>query len=213
MQTSSSGRRAFQLTVKHSQRRTFVFLSLIAFMSATGAILLALAPQPLAPDLPQSLIAVDSPDPMSAVFSTQPAAETTGWKYIYIRQSRSISGDANSLLQRGEPLGDHFVICNGRGATDGEIQMTPRWVSQRSALPPAGAATIDPQCISICLIGDLDQHTPTATQLRRLTRLVATLQARLDIPARNVVVESRPNTPAAAGKLFPVAEFRSQIRP
>jgi hypothetical protein len=204
--------------VKHSQRRTFVFASLVAFMSATGAILLALSPQPLAPDLPQSLLAVDNTaaggnDGMDTIFeaANDRGGSAGAWRYIYVRHSKSAGGDTVSLMSAGQPVGDHFLICNGAGAEDGEIQITPRWSTQRAALPPAGAASIDSQCISICLVGDFDRNPPSDKQLKRLSRLVCALQARLNIPSENVVVQRRAGTPAAAGRLFPLAEFRSQI--
>lgn len=190
-----------------------MFVSLIAFMSATAALLLALAPQPLAPDLPQSLAAIDSGDAMEPVFQTDAPVEQSNWKYIYIRQSRTTGGDAMGLTNgRGDP-GDHFVICNGRGAGDGEIQLTPRWLAQLSALPPRGAESIDPACISICIVGDLDRNGPTPAQLRRVSRLVSALQTRLGIPARNVIAQATPGTAAAAGAKFPTADFRSRILP
>jgi hypothetical protein len=199
--------------LKYSQRRFFVFVSLIAFMSATAALLLALAPQPLAPDLPQSLAAIDSGDAMEPVFQTDAPVEQSNWKYIYIRQSRTTGGDAMGLTNgRGDP-GDHFVICNGRGAADGEIQLTPRWLAQLSALPPRGAESIDPACISICMVGDLDRNSPTPAQLRRVSRLVSALQTRLGIPARNVIAQPTAGTAAAAGSRFPTADFRSRILP
>jgi hypothetical protein len=206
--------------VKHAQRRTFVFVSLVAFMSATTAILLALSPQPLSPDLPQALLAIDGPagtgarDPLEAIFDAAANARQGSWRYVHIRHSKTPGGDTASRMAAGEPVGDHFVICNGTGGgDDGEIQITPRWVSQRSALPPVGAAAIDAQCISICLVGDFDRRPPSDRQLRRLARLVCALQARLNIPANSVVVQPQGGTPAAAGRLFPVAEFRSQILP
>lgn len=182
-------------------------------MSATAALLLALAPQPLAPDLPQSLsAAMTAQNAMSAVFETDAPVQPGAWKYIHVRHSKTRAGDAMSLTGgHGDP-GDHFVICNGQGGTDGEVQMTPRWLAQLSALPPRGAESIDPQCISICLVGDFDAGSPTATQIRRLSQLVSALQTRLEVPARNVIVQSVAGTPAAAGARFPASDFRSRIR-
>ena len=193
-----------------------MFVSLVAFMSATGAILLALSPQPLSPDLPQALLAVDGPiggDPLDAVFDATGGNRPNAGRSIHIRHSKTPGGDTASQMAAGQPVGDHFVICNGTGGDDGEIQITPRWTSQRAALPPTGAAAIDPHCISVCLVGDFDRNPPTEKQLKRLSRLVCALQARLNIPANSVVVQPRRGTPAAAGGLFPTAEFRSQILP
>src|SRR5439155_25250941 len=104
-------------------------------------------------------------------------------------------------------LGDHFVIDNGEGADDGEIQVGLRWDMQASPLPPAGAAKIEPNCISICLIGDFDRQRPTASQIRRLAQLVNALQAHFRIPAADVsmITQSGKESTSAAtiGRFFP----------
>ncbi|MDW8263548.1 MAG: hypothetical protein RMJ35_13555, partial [Phycisphaerales bacterium] len=61
--------------------------------------------------------------------------------------------------------------------------------------------------------GDLDQSAPTPMQLRRASRLVAALQSRLAIPARNVIAQPAGGSPATAGAQFPLADFRSRILP
>ncbi|MDW8263528.1 MAG: hypothetical protein RMJ35_13450, partial [Phycisphaerales bacterium] len=112
-------------------------------MSATAALLMALSPQPLAPDLPHSLLAMETRDEMEPVFQTDAPVKPGTWQYIYLRQSKTRGGDAVSLSGGlGDP-GDHFVICNGLGGADGEIQLTPRWMAQIAALPPLGAESID----------------------------------------------------------------------
>jgi hypothetical protein len=108
---------------------------------------------------------------------------------------------------------DHFVIGNGDGAVDGEIQIGQRWDTQVPAAPPIGATRIDNDCISICLVGDYDKSRPTPTQLRRVTQLVSALQARFRIAASDVSLISQPNSPAATGRYFPASAFREQLLP
>src|SRR3954471_13501629 len=89
-----------------------------------------------------------------------------------------------STLSNGQQggAGDHFVIGNGDGCLDGEIQLGQRWNKQLAAVPPAGAQMSEPDSIvSICLVGDFDRSVPTPTQLQRLSQLVTSLQGRLHI--------------------------------
>ena len=110
-------------------------------------------------------------------------------------------------------MGDHFVIGNGDGCDDGEIQIGQRWNQQLSALPPAGASKIDDACISICMVGDFDQTVPTQTQIRRITQLVSALQGQLHIPQESVLLVDNPKSPAGIGRYFPKLAFRSQLLP
>lgn len=199
--------------MKKSRRRVVVFTSLIAVLSFTSALLLALAPAPLTPDAASSLFAVDEPDSMGVVFQTQAPSSAGRWKSIYIRHSRTPSGNAITIGQQTGGLNDHFVIGNGEGALDGEIQIGQRWNHQLSAAPPAGATTIEPNCISICLIGDFDRTVPTPTQIKRLAQLVSALQSRHNIPADRVLVLSQSRSTAGCGKYFPLTALRDQLIP
>ena len=199
--------------VKKSNRRIFVFLSLVSVLTLTSALLLALAPAPLRPDSTASLFALDTPEAMDAVFATKVTPQSGKWKYIYVHHAAAPTGNAASLSDGPGGLADHFVIGNGEGAIDGEIQIGPRWNQQISANPPVGATQIDPKCISICLVGDFDHATPTATQLRRLTQLVNALQGRFDIPAGQVLLLNQAGSPAGMGRYFPATAFREQLLP
>jgi hypothetical protein len=199
--------------VKKANRRIVVFISLVSVLTLTSALLLALAPAPLTPDSTSSLFALDTPEAMDAVFQTKVSPKATRWKYIYVHHSRLPNGNALTLAAEPGGLTDHFVIGNGDGAIDGEIQIGQRWNQQDSASPPRGATQIDPNCISICLVGDFDHAVPTATQLRRLTQLVTALQGRFDIPAGQVLLLNQANSQAGMGQYFPATAFREQLLP
>ncbi|HWB52682.1 MAG TPA: N-acetylmuramoyl-L-alanine amidase, partial [Tepidisphaeraceae bacterium] len=157
---------------------------------------------PLTPGPAESLFAVDAPDSLAAVFDTRKPLAT--WRYIYIHHS-----DAST-----EPVGmlaDHFLIGNGNGAADGEVQLGQRWVNQAPAAAPPGAARISPDCISICLVGNFDQTVPTPTQLRRLAELTEVLQDRFHIPADHILFVDRAGSAAGIGQYFPITAFRQQI--
>src|SRR5271163_4226590 len=111
------------------ENKVVVFVSLMGTLTLTSILLLTLAPAPLTPDAATSLFAVDLPGSLDPIFdshsSTPPAAAR--WKYIFIHQSRTNGGDAAKLGHS-----DHFVVGNGDGSLDGEIQITRLWTGQDS---------------------------------------------------------------------------------
>jgi N-acetyl-anhydromuramyl-L-alanine amidase AmpD len=150
---------------------------------------------------------------MDAIFQTDSPVRTARWQYIYVHHSRTTSGNAMTLARTPEGMGDHFVIGNGDGCMDGEIQIGQRWNKQLSAAPPQGASEINKDCISICLVGDFDRSVPTPTQLRRLQQLTTALQSRLRISGKNVLLIDQTNAAAASGRYFPTTVFRQQLLP
>jgi len=195
-----------------SRRKFVVFVSLVSVLTLTSALLLALSPAPLTPDAARSLSAVDGAGSLQEVFTAPQILPQVGrWKYIYIHHSRTTGGDAASLGQNTGGLPDHFLIGNGRGCGDGEIQLSQRWSLQSQALPPTGLA-IDPTCISICLAGDLDRTPPTSMQMRQLGQLVGILQERLHIPSSHVIMFEQRDGAGGIGRYFPLTAFREQLQ-
>ena len=209
--------------MKKSQRKLVVFSTLLGVLSMTCALLMALEPAPVAPDAASSLFAVgDEPRSMDAIFETRSPIAANRWKYIYIHHSRTSSGNAVTLAAAQnsavspDGIGDHFVIGNGDGCEDGEIQITQRWNRQLIAEPPAGVAKVEPawsQSISICVVGDFDSHVPTVKQYRRLTQLVNALQGQLHIDKSAVLLVEQPRSAAGIGRYFPTTAFRGQLLP
>jgi N-acetylmuramoyl-L-alanine amidase len=202
---------------KHPQRKIVVLASLVTVMTLTSALLLALAPPPLTAQTSfDNLWAADQDggrDLVDAIFQTRVPARQDHWKYIYIHQSASPWDNAQMLAASPAGLGDHFVIGDGYGSADGEIQLTQRWNNQSAPATPAGAQSIDPNCISICLIGDFNSAKPTAAQLRRLVELVSALQSQFAIGGDRVFLLDSSPGPAGIGKCFPLASIRQQLLP
>lgn len=196
-----------------TRRRVAVLVSLVGVLTLTSALLRALAPAPLNPQASSSLFAIEAPQSLDEIFSTRAPMAEGRWHYIYIHHSGSVSGNAQTIAESAAGLPDHFVIGNGDGCEDGAIQIGQRWSQQLVPGVTSGADRIDPDCISICLVGDFNQTRPTATQQRRLAQLVSTLQNRLGIPRKNVFVLDGVGTPAGVGHYFPTAEFEAQILP
>jgi hypothetical protein len=197
-----------------TRRRVAVLVSLVAVLTFTSALLLALAPAPLNPQASSSLFAIDAPQSFDVLFDNPvvpiPAAR---WQYIYIHHSSTVSGSAQTLAESALGLADHFVLGNGDGCADGEIQVGQRWTQQVAADRTPGTDSIRPDCISICLIGDFNQSRPTATQQRRLVQLVSALQGRLHIPRSHLFFDSHPANAAGIGRYFRSDEFLQGILP
>ena len=211
---SSSTPAAARKAAPGAARRNFlVFLSLVGLLSFTSVLLLALSPDPLSPAAPASLFALDAPRSMDDIFRVSTPVEAGRWKYIFVHHSASPAGSVATVAAPGGLPSDHFVIGNGDGAIDGEIQLTQRWAAQMAAAPSAGLDRIGADCISICLVGDFDRAAPTPTQTLRLTQLVGALQRRLQIGAGSVVMLEGNGSPAGAGRLFPASTFRTQLLP
>lgn len=190
------------------KRKLYVLVSLVGVMSLTSALLLVVRTEPVAPDASFSLMAAESAD---GVFQTAVPIRAGRWKYIYLHHSRTPSGDATTLADAAGGLGDHFVIGNGDGCGDGEIQIGRRWNRQESATRPPGADRMDPACVSVCLVGDFDRTYPTPAQMARVRELTASLQRRLGVGADRVWLTPTRGSAAGAGKYFPYSTFRQQL--
>jgi hypothetical protein len=194
-----------------SRRKFVVFTSLVGALTGTSALLLALAPASLTPDAARSLLAVNAPQSLDVIFDTPIPLQDGRWKSIFIHHSRTPSGSATTLAAQASGLADHFVICNGIGGGDGELQISQRWTQQSPPGLTPGLERIDQDCISICLIGDFNRLAPTAAQQQRLSNLVSALQHRLVIPADDVTVVQQTPEAAGIGSRFPVVTLRSHL--
>lgn len=193
-------------------RRTWIVLgTLFGMLTFTGALLKALDPGPLNPDAASSLFAINGEQTIDRVFDTNSPLRGGRWKYIFIHQSLCDSGNAMSLGEAAGGLPDHFVIGNGAGAVDGEIQIGRRWSQQLSAGIVPGTEGIKSDCISICLVGDLNHKRPTPTQQARLAQLVTALRRQLGISGDRVILLTGTKTAAGAGTRFPAADFLAQL--
>ncbi|MBI3828699.1 MAG: N-acetylmuramoyl-L-alanine amidase [Planctomycetes bacterium] len=136
------------------------------------------------------------------------------WKYIVIHHSASAIGSA-SIFDRAhkargwDGLGYDFVIGNGEGSGDGQVEVGYRWVQQARGAH-AGNMDYNEHGIGICLVGNFEDTRPTAKQLESLHALVKFLMAKTGIPAANII--GHGDVPGkdtrCPGKLFDMASFR-----
>lgn len=198
-------------------RRQIVWLALVISMSCVGGLLLMTDTnrRPAAP-LPAANAA--QPRGIEAVFQAITASERHAFTGAVIHHSGDRRGSATTLAKEHEDLGlqglgYHFVIGNGRGAGDGEIQVGYRWVDQ---LPGAHVTGPDSErynraTIGICLIGDGERHPFTEAQLRSLTALLDVLHAELGLDRESVVLHRSIAPTASPGRLFPESALYQRL--
>jgi hypothetical protein len=102
-----------------------------------------------------------------------------------IQQLAFLSGFGNP-----EDINCHYVICNGLGAGDGQIQPTERWQKQEPVNrdwlihePQAGNGR---QTIFICLIADVKDARPTRMQIKVTEELLKGLCRKFDIKPESI---------------------------
>ena len=145
----------------------------------------------------------------------------TAWEYIVLHHSAGTSGSVESIhkehVQRKDSSGNrwlgigyHFVIGNGHGMKDGEIQATFRWNEQIHGAH-SGNAMFNARGIGICLIGNFEDHPPTPAQVKAIRDLVKTLASRHHISKTDVIGHGSVKATACPGKHFPLKELRDVV--
>jgi len=203
------------------RRRRNVWLSLLASMTAVGALLLTLQDRPLTHNEGLALVATGSPAASSieAVFQTRAPLDEQRWRGVVIHHSGSMYGSASTLDAQHRAnnlhgLAYHFVIGNGAGADNGELHVGYRWLEQLPGAyaPGHDGSRYNHNFVGICLIGDGNRRPFTQAQVRRLTQLVAALQRRLQIAPENVLLGRDLSATTSPGRLFPETAFHEHLQ-
>jgi len=151
----------------------------------------------------------------------KPKVKLRDWKYIVIHHSATDTGNSKRFdyfhrkirhMPRG--MAYHFVIGNGKGLGDGDIELGSRWTLQQ----PGGHVRQNKYnniALGICLVGNSEKNLPTKKQIASLIDLVRYLQLKFSIPRGRVlghreVPGERTKCP---GRLFPLRSIRSKILP
>ena len=146
-----------------------------------------------------------------------PLVPSRAWKYIVLHHTATTRGSVESIhrthLKRKDAngnnwlgIGYHFVIGNGNGMGDGQIEPTFRWKEQLHGAH-AGSAEYNEWGIGIALVGNFDETPPTEAQLAAVKRLVRVLKAEYGITSDYVVGHSDVKATACPGRYFPLAEI------
>jgi len=135
------------------------------------------------------------------------------WKYVVLHHSATPSGSYGEIDREHrkrlgwDGCGYHFVIGNGTGSPDGQIEVASRWTNQKHGVHCSNGKNPDVSeyGIGVCLVGNLDDTPPTPRQIAAAQTLVAYLGARYKIPADHVGTHALlASTPTACpGRHFP----------
>lgn len=147
----------------------------------------------------------------------KPSAALRDWKHIVIHHTASESGSVESIhaahLARKDKngkkwmgIGYHFVIGNGQGMGDGEIEPTFRWRQQMQGAH-AGDEEYNQHGIGVCLVGNFENHSPSTAQLTAVKQLVGVMKKEYQIRSDRVVGHREVKSTACPGKHFPLSEI------
>jgi len=117
--------------------------------------------------------------PTDTAISSRIQQSFDNWQSIEIYYSGTRVGNIEWLaslngFRNTEDLNCHFVICNGYGGEDGQIQTTEKWQDQVSV--KSGKNWDDSRkTIRICIVSDGKTAFPTDCQVKRVETLTETL--------------------------------------
>jgi len=133
------------------------------------------------------------------------------WRTITIHHSGTLEGNAEAFdrnhRQRGMGgLFYHFVIGNGAGSRDGQIEVGWRWKKQ--------AQVNRPKDIQICLVGDFNRQRLSESQSESLIKLITVLRRQYNISVSNIRKHKsiRGKHTVCPGSSFPFERIISQLR-
>ncbi len=158
------------------------------------------------------------PDPPTTDLETvaNPSQSARDWTAIVVHHTATEQGNVESIHQthlarKWLGIGYHFVIGNGQGMEDGQVEETFRWRGQMHGAH-AGRKEYNEHGIGIALIGNFEKTAPTTAQIESLTGLVTRLSDDYQIPPDRIFGHGDLKTTACPGRLFPLADLRSAFR-
>ena len=133
------------------------------------------------------------------------------WRYITLHHSATLEGNAevfdrNHRKRRMGGLFYHFVIGNGTGSQDGEVEIGWRWRRQ---------VEVDrPRDTQICLVGNFNRQEVSQAQFNSLVKLLKVLTQQYSIPIYNIRkhkdIEGKISE--CPGDNFPFYRILSEVR-
>ena len=144
----------------------------------------------------------------------KPLGEERPWRYIVIHHSATATGSATEFdrmhkAKGWDELGYHFVIGNGTGTGDGEVEVGSRWPKQKHGAHTkvTGHPEYNDVGIGICLVGNFDVTHPSEAQMQSLARLIRFLQDRYGIPRSHIYRHGQLKATDCPGRNFDYADL------
>lgn len=177
--------------------------------------------EPQRPLIPPPVVIEPERTPPPEVMTWKPNVPPRDWKYIVLHHTATDSGDVQSIHEAhlknkdksGKSwlgIGYHFVIGNGQGMNDGDIEPTFRWNEQMHGAH-AGVGEYNQRGIGVVLIGNFEQHPPSSNQLRAVKQLVSALAREYGVTNDRVIGHGDVKATECPGQHFPLSEVRAAV--
>lgn len=147
------------------------------------------------------------------------------WRWIVIHHTASPTGDAARVERwhrRGRGweygMGYHFLVGNGTGSYDGEVEVLRRWPQQLQGAHVGGRMPDGQEwndfAIGVSLVGNFEESAPTGEQMESLRLLVRYLMKECDISVDKVFGhrEFPGQHTKCPGAEFSMEMFRESLR-
>lgn len=161
----------------------------------------------------------------SAGFSewAPPSSSEKSWKAIVIHHSGTDSGSVASIddyhrrTNGWDGIGYDFLIGNGDGEGNGQVDSTFRWTGQKTGAhcKTDESNWANEKAIGICLVGNFDSSRPSNSQMASLMKLVRFLSKRYDIPTSKIyghnTTPGHSTTTSCPGRYFPMSYVKTNL--
>jgi hypothetical protein len=179
----------WQGNMSNQPRVTKVLMVLLVSMTTGAVVLMALGNHPPSAG-PFCLSTYYRLDPIQQAIDSRVTQAPGRWESVEIYFSGTKAGNVAQLaslsgLTNSDDINCHFVICNGLGGSDGQIQTTEKWQKQWSVIPDHtwyGSS----RTVRICLVADGRSVRPTNAQIKRTEALVESLSMKFNVPASKI---------------------------
>ncbi|MGA2677760.1 MAG: hypothetical protein ABSF37_00510 [Sedimentisphaerales bacterium] len=175
--------------MSNQPRVTKVLMMLLVSMTTGAVVLMALGNHPPSAG-PFCLSTYYRLDPIQQAIDSRVTQAPGRWESIEIYFSGTKAGNVAQLaslsgLTNSDDINCHFLICNGLGGSDGQIQTTEKWQKQWSVIPDHtwyGSS----RTVRVCLVADGRHVRPTNAQIKRTEALVESLAMKFNVPATKI---------------------------
>ena len=178
-----------QGNMPNQSRVTKVLVVLLVSMTTGAVVLMALGNHPPSAG-PFCLSTYYRLDPIQQAISSRVTQAPGRWESIEIYYSGTKAGNIEQIaslsgLANSDDINCHFVVCNGLGGSDGQIQTTEKWQKQWSVIPDHtwyGSG----RTIRVCLVADGRGVRLSGSQIQRAEALVEALSIKFNVPATKI---------------------------
>lgn len=177
-----------------NQPRVAKVLILLLVSMTAGAVVLMVLPNNAPSAGPFCLSAYYRLESAEKAIRSRAVQYPNRWDCIEVYYSETKAGNIDQMaalagLPDSADLNTHFIICNGLGGNDGQIQTTQKWQKQWSIIPGKTWYGTD-TTVRICLIADGKTKLPTNLQMKRTQQLVEAFNRKFNIKPRSIYYPS-----------------------